>query len=174
MLQTIPHIVRLIPSASRHRLCLITPGQNTLHVGAAPTSDTDFIEMHLGETDQRYSSPYCVTVPRLKHNLADRHDRSRFVPSPSCCWMSWSCFIRSPTRFLDSMFNHSPLRFTFVTSRGVQGVIGFLSNCNDMLSSCNVFSLFWCLSDVEVIPKTDSGFNAFSFATCVFDFLNSE
>ena len=25
----------------------------------------------------------------------------------------------------------------------------------------------------EVIPKTESGFNAFSFATCVFDFLKS-
>ena len=27
-------------------------------------------------------------MQRLKHNLADRHDRSEFVPSPSCCWMS--------------------------------------------------------------------------------------
>ena len=40
MLQTILHIVGLIPSVSRHRLYLITPGDNTLHVGAAPTTPT--------------------------------------------------------------------------------------------------------------------------------------
>ena len=38
------------------------------------------------------------------------------------------------TGFLDSTFNHSPLRFTFVTPAGrIQDAIGFLSNWNDKL-----------------------------------------
>ena len=133
--------------------------------------NTNFIEMHLGEADQRYSSPYCAKVQRLKHNLADRHDRSRFVPSPSC-WMPRSCFIRSPgTRFLDSMFK--PLTPAFhICDTSLVG-----SRCNwvplELQGKANraTFSRLFCLSDMKVIPMTDSGFNAFSFAKCVFDFL---
>ena len=80
----------VFPSASGHSThCWACTQCGNRHKGDPPTTPSATEKLTKDTTFN-----FTVTVQRLKHKLADRHDRSKFVPSPSCCWMLGSCFTK--------------------------------------------------------------------------------